>query len=124
MKTYEALLIFHDTLKDDAVNAEAERSRGEIEKLGGRIVAVEVMGKRAFARTLKRREAGFYVRVTFDMDPEKIASLTARYKLIESLFRVQIVTAPRKPMSRPAAGGEPAPAAAVPVAEGGSHGVV
>ena len=130
MKAYEAMFIFPDTLKDDGVQAATDRAKAEIEKVGGAVREVVPMGKRGFARPLKKRDAGYYVRICFDAEPDKIALLTARYKLIDSVFRVQIVSAPRKAapvgaaVSAPKADPVPlaSPAGTPSVEEGTPHG--
>lgn len=91
MKTYEALFIFSNSLKDEALEKVVEHIRGEIVKLNGSVQGVHPMGKRTFARPLKKSESGQYVRIDFSMDPGKIADLQARFKLNENIFRVQIV---------------------------------
>ena len=111
MRTYEALVIFPETLKDDAVGTAVNRVRTEIDKLGGRVSAATVLGKRQFSRTLKKLEAGHYVRVTFDLEPDKLVALQARYRLIEQVFRVQIV---RQEQPAPVAAPQAEPAVAAP----------
>ena len=126
MRTYEGLFIFPEALKDDAVKALAERLKGEVEKLGGVVREIYPLGKRAFARPMSKQEAGHYVRITFDLDPLKVVSLEARCKLIEGVFRTQIVK-PDKPAaaaSSPVAAPAQAPAAAAePAKEGTRDGV-
>ncbi len=112
MKKYEALFIFPDILKDDVLEAAVNRVRGEVERLGGTLGETLVLGKRQFARTLKKRDSGFYVRLSFMLDPDKIAPLNARFKLHENLFRSQIVNVERIPVVRRAAAPADANAAA------------
>lgn len=112
MKKYEALLIFPDTLKDDALEASVNRARGEVERLGGTLGETQVLGKKQFARTMQKRDSGFYVRMAFSLDADKVAPLNARFKLHENLFRLQIVNVDRMPVvPRVAAPAEAAAAA-------------
>ena len=90
-KTYEGLFIFPESFKDDAVDAAVERVKAEIEKQKGSIREVTKLGKRGFARPLKKQLSGSYVRLVFEIEPDKIVSLRARYRLMEDVFRVQIV---------------------------------
>ena len=60
-------------------------------RLGGTILSTESLGKRTFSRPMKKRESGVYVKVRFEMDPSKVAELVNRYKLVEEVFRVQIL---------------------------------
>ena len=91
MKKYDALYIFVNAPKDDVVDPLTEKAGGEITRLGGVILGSEMLGRKTFARELKKRESGIYVRIRFEMDPAKIADLRARYALLEDVFRVQIL---------------------------------
>ncbi len=91
MKKYDALYIFVNATKDDVVDPLTEKAGGEITRLGGVILGSEMLGRKTFARELKKRESGVYVRIRFEMDPAKIADLRARYALLEDVFRVQIL---------------------------------
>ena len=103
MKTYEGLFIFPELLKDDAVDVVMGRVRSEIEKLNGSVQSSVLLGKRMFSRPLGKRDAGLYARVCFSLEPDKIGALQARFKLVENLFRVQIVRAdPSVPSAPPA----------------------
>ena len=116
MKMYEGLFIFPDAMKDEAVQAAAGRLRSEIEKFGGAVHEVIPLGRRQLARPLKKMECGFFVRIAFDLEPDKVAPLRARLKLHESLFREQVVQVDRrpevKPEDAPAVPGAAAPGAA------------
>lgn len=91
MKKYDALYIFVNAPKEEAVDPITEKACGEITRLGGTILGSEMLGRKLFARELKKHEAGIYVRVRFELDPDKVADLRARYALSEDFFRVQIL---------------------------------
>lgn len=91
MKKYEALYIFVGITKDDALEACLEKAAAEITKLGGNIVSSESLGKRTFSRQLSKRDSGVYVKVVFELDPLKVVELVNRYRLVEDVFRVQIL---------------------------------
>ena len=55
------------------------------------MISREVLGKRAFARPMKKREGGVYVRIRIAIDPSQLDALCGRYTLSEEVFRVQIV---------------------------------
>ena len=93
MKTYEAVFIFSNTIKDDDLQKIIEQIQGEITKLKGVIKEKKELGRRQFARPMHKQESGQYVRIDFDMDPGSIAPLLARFKLNESIFRLQVVAA-------------------------------
>ena len=102
MNKYEAMIIFPDSLKDEALEAAFEKVRGEIEKAGGKVENATRMGRRTFARPLKKHASGQYAVFGFQMDGTKISGLQARLRLSEDVFRVQImravpVSAPKEP---------------------------
>lgn len=91
MKTYDALYIFVGIAKDDVLEANLEKALAEVTRLGGNVIAKEALGRRAFARPMKKRENGVYVKVRFELDPAKVDELVNRYHLVEEVFRVQIL---------------------------------
>ena len=58
---------------------------------GGKVEAQEILGKRTFARPMHKRENGVYALVRFELDPAKVTELVNRYRLVEEVFRVQIL---------------------------------
>ena len=40
---------------------------------------------------MHKRENGVYVQVRFELDPAKVSELVNRYRLVEEVFRVQIL---------------------------------
>ena len=91
MKKYDALYIFVGIAKDDALEANLEKALAEVTRLGGNVITKDSLGKRGFARPMKKRENGVYVKVRFEFDPQKIDELVKRYQLVEEVFRVQIL---------------------------------
>ena len=91
MKKYDALYIFVGIAKDDALEANLEKALAEVTRLGGNVLAKDSLGKRTFARPMKKRDNGVYVKVRFEFDPLKIDELIKRYQLVEEVFRVQIL---------------------------------
>ena len=96
MNTYECLLIFQEQVTEEQVEPALTHLQGELEKLGGKVLGVDRLGRRQFARRLQKKTHGFYCRIRFTSDPQQIAGLNARYKLIDELFRFQIVAVPPK----------------------------
>ena len=91
MRTYDALYICGGVAKDDAVEANLEKALAEVTRLGGNVIAKDSLGRRGFARPMKKRENGVYVKVRFELDPLKVDELVNRYHLVEEVFRVQIL---------------------------------
>ena len=91
MKKYDALYIFVGTLRDDAVESSLEKALAEVTRLGGNVLEKVSLGKRSFSRPIRKRERGVYVKVRFELDPQKVDELVNRYHLVEEVFRVQIL---------------------------------
>ncbi len=91
MKPYEALFILSETVRDENVEEFAAKIRAEIERAGGVIEQTLPMGRRSFASALKKREGGFYLRIDFMIEPDKLSVIQSRTKLNEDIFRMQIV---------------------------------
>ena len=91
MKKYDALYIFVNAAREDAVEPLLEKVSGDITRLGGNVLGSELLGKKTFARVMKKKDAGVYVRGRFELDPAKVAELRARYALSEDVFRVQVL---------------------------------
>ena len=91
MKKYDGLYIFAGNAKDDVLEASLTKAVAEIERFGGKVEVQEILGKRTFARPMHKRENGVYALVRFELDPAKVTELVNRYKLVEEVFRVQIL---------------------------------
>ena len=91
MKKYDGLYIFAGQAKDDVLEGQIAKAIAEVTRLGGNVLTQEVLGKRAFARPMRKRESGVYVMVRFELDPSKVKELVNRYRLVEEVFRVQIL---------------------------------
>ena len=91
MKKYDALYIFVGIAKDDALNANLEKALAEVARVGGNILTTESLGKRAVCRPMSKKDSGVYVKVRMELDPSKVSELVDRYRLVEEVFRVQIL---------------------------------
>ena len=91
MNRYEGMFIFTDLVKTDDVDAAVIAVREEIEKMDGVVEYSTRLGKRAFARPLRKQESGQYAVVTFTCDGTKLTELSRRYNLMEQILRVQFI---------------------------------
>jgi ribosomal protein S6 len=90
---YEGLFIFPETLDEEGLDQAIARVKEELEKLGGTLESTTRMGKKAFARSLKKQKAGLYVVMMFKLEGTKIAAFKNRLKLTTNVFRHQFVVA-------------------------------
>jgi len=91
MKKYDGLYIFAGSARDEVLDKMVESAKAEITHLSGKILSTEVLGKKTFARPMKKRDNGVFVKIRFEIAPTAIAALTRRYKLVDEVFRVQIL---------------------------------
>ena len=91
MKKYDGLYIFAGQAKDDVLDAQIQKALAEVTRLGGNVLTQEVLGKRDFAHPMHKRTNGVYVLVRFEFDPSKVSELVTRSRLVEEVFRVQIL---------------------------------
>ena len=92
-RLYEGLFIFPETLDEDGLDQAVVRVREELEKLGGELESTTRMGKKNFARPLKKQKAGYYVMLVFRLDGSQIDAFKRRLKLATDVFRAQFVLA-------------------------------
>jgi ribosomal protein S6 len=85
------MVILPAALNEDGVRSALQRVREEIARQGGQSQEPDVIGKRTFARPMKKQEAGHYVKLRFELDPNAIDPLLGRLKLAEDVFRLQIL---------------------------------
>jgi len=88
---YEGLFIFPETLDEEQLDDAISAVKGEIETLEGSLESATRLGKRSFARPLKKKRAGIYVIIMFALDGSKIDSLKRRLKLATNVFRAQFM---------------------------------
>lgn len=88
---YEGLFIFPEVLDEEGLDQSIAKVKEELEKLGGSIESTTRMGKKTFARPLKKQKAGLYVVIMFKLDGAKIDAFKARLKLTTNVFRHQFV---------------------------------
>jgi len=94
LKKYEGLIILSQPVDEQTLEDKLDKIRAEITKQGGAVEHTTRMGRQTFARRLKKKDTGFYILLTFTLEPAKITTLLERYKLNEDVFRVQITLAP------------------------------
>ena len=64
-----------------------ERVKEELEKLGGSLESSVLMGKKQFARILKKEKSGFYVVLVFKLGADQVDAFKQRLKLSSDVFR-------------------------------------
>lgn len=92
MKTlYEGLFIFPETLEEAQLDLAIDSVKAELEKLGGKLESSTRLGKRPFARPLRKKKGGIYVVIMFLLEGGQIDALKHRLKLSTNVFRAQFI---------------------------------
>ncbi|MGE4488658.1 MAG: 30S ribosomal protein S6 [Kiritimatiellales bacterium] len=88
---YEGLFIFPEMLEDEQLDQAIDAVKTEIEKLGGSLESSTRLGKRSFARPMRKKKAGIYVVIMFRLGGGQIDALKHRLKLATNVFRAQFM---------------------------------
>jgi ribosomal protein S6 len=90
LKKYETIVILDERkIKDDGKVFLSEIEKLITDDLGGKFIEGVVMGKKQFAREIKKRKTGLYLSVVHETPADKVALLKERYKLNETVLRMQ-----------------------------------
>lgn len=90
MKEYEAVFILDERKVEDAGKAFAEEFGAFIAGQQGVMVESLAMGRRQFAREIRKRKSGLYWDFVFSLDPARAGSIRDRYRLDERVVRLQV----------------------------------
>jgi ribosomal protein S6 len=88
---YEGLFIFPEILDDVQLDQALEAVKVELEKLEGVLESSTRLGKRSFARPMKKKKGGIYVVIMFRLDGSRIDAFKHRLKLATNVFRAQFM---------------------------------
>lgn len=91
MRAYEAVIILDERKYDDSGEAFAAAFVKLVGELGGVLKERIPMGRRQFARPIKKLRSGIYWDIVFEMSPEKVVVLKERYSLDETVLRLAVV---------------------------------
>ena len=87
MKKYEAVFILDVRLVDDEGKAFTKELTELLESWGGSVEEAVVMGRKQFAREIKKRKAGLYLNYIFNLDSEKVKDISVQFKHDERVLR-------------------------------------
>ena len=88
---YEGLFIFPETLDEEQLDQAIDAVKVELEKLDGSLESITRLGKRSFARPMKKKRAGIYTIIMFRLDGGSIPALKHRLTLGTNVFRSQFM---------------------------------
>jgi ribosomal protein S6 len=91
MKNYEIMFILSTQLTDEEKQAKVKFVEEALVKSEAAEIKTEVWGERKLAYPIKKKENGYYVLTTFQIDGIKLAEVEARLNIEESILKYMIV---------------------------------
>ena len=96
MKQYEAVIILDNSKIEDGGEVFIKSLGKYIKTLGGNVREENSMGRKQFARPIKKITAGTYWNLMIDMDPTQVEVLKEHYALNEIVVRIGIFSFDQK----------------------------
>ena len=90
MKTYEAVFILDERHAEDGGETFVTEVEQLIGTLGGKVVEKKSLGRKTFAREIKKRKSGIYWDFVVELSPEQIEELQDRYRLNQVVMRLEV----------------------------------
>ena len=87
MRTYEVMYIVDPETSPDKIEKLNEAVGGLIEKEGGEVVKMEIIGMKTMAYNINKREEGYYVLFEINGTGQEIAELERRMRVNEMIMR-------------------------------------
>ena len=91
MINYEIMFILSTQLTDEEKQAKVKFVEETLAKSEAAEIKTEVWGERKLAYPIKKKENGYYVLTTFQIDGIKLAEVEARLNIEESILKYMIV---------------------------------
>lgn len=91
MKNYEIMFILSTQLTDEEKQAKVKFVEETLAKSEAAEIKTEVWGERKLAYPIKKKENGYYVLTTFQIDGIKLVEVEARLNIEESILKYMIV---------------------------------
>lgn len=90
MNYYEGMYIIDPTMPDEKIKELTDSITAELSQKG-EVLAIEKLGKRPLAYSVKKMTEGYYMVVYFSSEPGEITQLHRKYGLNPSIIRVMIL---------------------------------
>ena len=91
MKNYEIMFILSTQLTDEEKQAKVKFVEETLAKSEAAEIKTEVWGERKLAYPIDKKENGYYVLTTFQIDGIKLAEVEARLNIEDSILKYMIV---------------------------------
>lgn len=91
MHTYETLFIINPDLDESAINNAIEAVQEVITGGGGKVLKVDIWGRRQLAYMIQKKTDGYYVLIYFEAPATLISEMNRRYKLADAVMRYLVI---------------------------------
>jgi small subunit ribosomal protein S6 len=91
MNKYEIMYIINPALIDDARTEAMAKVEGILTAGGAINVKAEKWGERKLAYPIEKKQSGYYILTTFEIDGTKLADIEKKLNITESVMRYIIV---------------------------------
>jgi small subunit ribosomal protein S6 len=95
-KSYESTFILDLQGKEDGVDQAIADIKAAVEQLGGKLEGTQRMDRRKFERQAGKLDGGYYLGVTFELEPLKLTELRAKFQLDNRVYRQHYLIKTRK----------------------------
>jgi len=91
MKKYEILYILFPTLTEEERNATVSSVEELLKAVGANLLSTDKWGERKLAYPIEKKETGFYVLSTVEIEGTELVNVTRKLNINEQLMRYIIV---------------------------------
>lgn len=97
MRDYEAVFIVDDRSLNVSLENFTNQVVSQVQDMGGKVHSTESLGRKQFARPIKKQQAGTYLDFIISLDPDKVEDFTESYRLSDEVLRLKIFAYEEKP---------------------------
>lgn len=91
MKNYEIMFILSTQLTEEEKKANVELVEATLTKAGATEVKTEIWGDRKLAYPIQKKENGYYVLTTFQIEGTQLVEIEAKLNITETILKYMIV---------------------------------
>jgi len=94
MRHYEAVIIYDLAFEPQAIQASLDKALESLTANGGTVGPIDRWGRRPFAYEVKHKREGYYLIVSFTVEPEGLAILDRFLSLADEVLRHKLMRIP------------------------------
>ena len=91
MRQYETIFIINPDIDESQTDGVIEGVKTAIESGGGKVLKVDLWGKKRLAYAVNQHNDGYYVLIVFESSPEFVTQLNGHYRITELIIKHIVV---------------------------------